>query len=125
MWAFARDFQAAFRNAWVWVGIVVSSVALFEFSARTLSLPSGSLIDAVTTSYRTIFHPVIQALFGWLPLVLTATLKDLAVLYLAAGGATARTFIALTESIEDGDVHADPMLARSSALPLGELQALS
>ena len=110
MWALARDFQAAFRNVWVSVGIVISAVALFEFGARTFSLPSGDLVEAATASYRAIFHPVVEALFSWLPVVLTPALKDTAVIYLAAGGATARTFVALTEKIEEGDVHADPLL---------------
>ncbi|MBK6702653.1 MAG: hypothetical protein IPG56_02015 [Caulobacteraceae bacterium] len=76
MWALAKDFHAAFRNAWVSIGILISAVALFEFGVRTFSLPSGALLEAITAAYRTIFYPVVELLFGWLPFEMTPELKE-------------------------------------------------
>jgi hypothetical protein len=116
-----RDFQAAFRNMWVWAGILLSAVALYELGGRTVSLPANDLAERIVTAYRTIFHPVVDMMLGWLPLKLTSAIKDGVVIYLSLGGAVARTFVALTEEVKDGDVHADPLLDPFVGAPVRRL----
>lgn len=72
--------------------MLLSAVGLFSFVVRAFDLTLSDFMLEVVTAYREIFHPIVDFLFSPLPWTLSETQKDALVVYVAVGGATARTF---------------------------------
>lgn len=99
MGGFASNFNLAFRSTWAQVGIILTAFALLNFFARILDIGLAAWLSNVIAAFRVIFHPVVDALTGWMKLDLTPLWKDGITLYLASGGAVARTALALLGTV--------------------------
>lgn len=88
-----RDAKAAYKSWWSQIAMLLSAIAIFNLASRALNLElSEFMVEAVAT-YRAVFHPIIDFIVSPLPLRVTDWQKDLALLWLAVGGATVRTHL--------------------------------
>jgi hypothetical protein len=91
-----REVKAAYAGFAKWIGILLAGASLFSWAVKALSLPLSDLGGEFLAAYRTIFHPLIELLFGWLVLLIRLDLpdwwRDAALLYCVIGGAVARTY---------------------------------
>jgi hypothetical protein len=89
MW---RDFKAALKSWWAWIGIAISAIAVFSFVLRIFRLGLSQFAHDVLAAYKTLFYPIAE-IFDWIvPFDLSDAQKDLVILWLAVGGAMSRTF---------------------------------
>lgn len=103
----SKDFKAAYGDFWNVIGVLISGVSIFNFLARTFQIDPSPLLQRLLDAYRSIFHPLIDFFFGWVPIHLTPELKDGVSLYFVIGGAVARTYLTLTRAVGKQAVHAD------------------
>jgi hypothetical protein len=93
----AKDFKAAFGSVWALLGVIMSAVAVFNWLSSVLKIGLSALFQQLLTSFRSVFHPVIEAITGWvipwLPFLALPEWKDGLVLWFAVGGAVARTSV--------------------------------
>lgn len=88
----------AFGTTWKAVGIMLTAMSLYAFAARVWGTPLSELVAALVGAYQALFHPIVGALFGWLPFELGPLAKDLLIIWFAIGGSLARTFYDLFET---------------------------
>jgi hypothetical protein len=90
MW---RDAKVAYKSWWTQITVLLSAVAIFNFTARALDLELSELMAQLAAVYRALFHPIVELLTLPFRLSLTDWQKDLVLIWMALGGATVRTHI--------------------------------
>lgn len=88
MW---RDVKAAYKSWWTQITMLLSAVAIFKFVTRMWGLELSDVMSQVVATYRTVFHPFIDFITLPFNLSLAEWQKDLVLIWLAIGGATARS----------------------------------
>lgn len=88
MWA---SVKAAYKSWWTQITMLLSSVAIFNFVTRASGMELSDLMFQVAALYRSLFHPIIDLIVLPFHLALTNWQKDAALIWMAIGGATART----------------------------------
>jgi len=103
MW---RDVKAAYKSWWTQIAMLVSAVAIFSYVVRVLQIGLSGFFTDLLSTYRLIFHPIINFLLSPFPFSLTDWQKDLLLVWFAIGGATCRTF--WTEFTTNARLSRDP-----------------
>lgn len=86
------------RRTWTAVSIALTAASIWALIVRTWDIDLSTFMQAVVNAYQTVFHNLIETLFGWLPFKLSALTKDLMVIWFAVGTSLARTFFFLFET---------------------------
>jgi hypothetical protein len=99
----SSSISFAFKNWGAQIGLLLSAVSIWSFLMRTLSVSLTAPFEAALRTFRQLFHPLIDLPLSLIHLSVSPVTKDIALLYLAFGGAVGRTFLAVFETNPVGE----------------------
>jgi hypothetical protein len=91
--ALSLDFRVAFRSWWRNIFVLTAGVSIFSAVARELLISLRGLVASIVAAFREVTHPIVDFIFSLANVSLTDWQKDIAVVWLALGGAVLRTMI--------------------------------
>lgn len=91
----SNNLRAAFQNWSAQLGIVMTVAGLMSFLARTLSISLWEPVRVLVQAFRTLFHPIVELPLSLFGIEASEPIKDVALIWMAIGGAVGRTITAL------------------------------